>query len=111
MPTEGLLLLEELLKVHGDLIAGFKGGVFLGNILLKLLCAVLISLKSTLLDSLFEEKLLEWRRVVQDLVEAKFNLFFLLRYLQSMAYAFFQRRATIDLDAKIAVVREALACA
>ena len=64
MPTEGLLLLEELLKVHGDFIAGFRGGVFLGNILLKLLCVVLISLKSTSLDSLSKEKLLEWRRVV-----------------------------------------------
>ena len=64
MPTEGLPLLEELVKVHGDFTARFRGGVLLGNILLELLCAVLISLKSTSLDSLFEEKLLECRGVV-----------------------------------------------
>ena len=44
-------------------------------------------------------------------MEAKFNLSFLLRYLRSMAYAFFQMRATKDLNAEIVVVREALACA
>ena len=42
-------------------------------------------------------------------METKFNLSFLFRYLRSMDYAFFQRRAAKDLDAKIAVVREALA--
>lgn len=89
VPTEGLLLLKELLKVHGDFTTRFKGGVFLGNILLELLYAVLISLKSTSLDSLSEEKLLEWIGVVQDLVEVKFNLSFLLGYLKSMAHAFF----------------------
>ena len=64
VPTEGLLLLEELLKVHGDFTTRFRGGMFLGNILLELLCVVLIYLKCTLLDSLSEEKLLEWRGVV-----------------------------------------------
>ena len=44
-------------------------------------------------------------------MEAKFNLSFLLRYLRSMAYAFFQMRATKDLNVEIVVVREALACA
>ena len=60
MLVEGLPLLEELFKVHGDFTNGFKGGVFLGNILMKLLCAVLISLKDSSLDSLSKERLLEW---------------------------------------------------
>lgn len=88
----------------------FREGLFLGNILLKLLCAILISLKNTLLKSLFEEKLLEWRKVVRDLVEVKNNLSFLLRYLQLMALAFFQRKATKYLDTEIAIVKEVLAC-
>ena len=57
VPMEGLPLLEGLLKRHGDFTSGFRGGVFLGNILMELLCAVLISLKSSSLDSLSEEKL------------------------------------------------------
>ena len=61
----------------------------MGNILMELLCAVLISLKDSLLDSLSEEKLLEWRRVVQDLLEANFSLSFLLEYLRSLAHALF----------------------
>ena len=59
MPVEGLPLLEGLFKRYGDFTSGFRGGVFLGNILMELLCAVLISLKDSSLDSLSEEKLLE----------------------------------------------------
>ena len=59
MPVEGLPLLEELFKTHGDFTNGFRGGVFLGNILMELLCAVLISLRDSSLNSLSEEKLLE----------------------------------------------------
>lgn len=60
------------------------------------------------LGSLSEERLLEWRGVVQDLMEAKFNLSFLLEYLRLVAQAFFQR-VTKDLDIEIATVEEALA--
>ncbi|KAL4609801.1 hypothetical protein ACB092_08G006900 [Castanea dentata] len=47
--------------------------MFLGNILMELLCAMLISLRNSSLDSLSEEKLLEWKGVLQDLLEAKFT--------------------------------------
>ena len=109
VPMEGLPLLKGLLKRHGDFTSGFRGGVFLGNILMELLCAVLISLKDSSLDSLSEEKLLEWRGVVQDLLEAKFNLSFLLEYLRSLAHALFQRQASKSIDAEIAAAEEALA--
>ena len=89
VPMEGLPLLEGLFKRHGDFTSGFRGGVFLGNILMELLCAVLISLRNSSLYSLSEEKLLEWRGVVQELLEAKFSLFFLLEYLRSLAHALF----------------------
>ena len=59
MPMEGLPLLERLFKRHGDFTNGFKGDVFLGNILMEILCTMLISSKNSSLDSLFEEKLLE----------------------------------------------------
>ena len=108
---EGLPLLEGLFKRHGDFTSGFREGVFLGNILIELLCAVLISLKDSSLDSLSEEKLLEWRGVVQDLLEAKFSLSFLLEYLRSLAYALFQRQASKSIDVEITVAEEALACA
>ena len=61
MPIEGLPLLEGLLKSHRDFTGGFRGGAFLGNILMELLCAVLISLRDSSMDSLSEKKLLEWR--------------------------------------------------
>ena len=102
-------MLEGLFKIHGDFTSGFKGGVFLGNILMELLCAVLISLRDSFLDSLSEEKILEWRGVVQDLIKAKFNLSFLLEHLHSLAHVLFQRQASRSLDAKIAAVEEALA--
>ena len=40
VPVEGLPLLEGLFKIHGDFTNGFRGGVFLGNILMEL-CYVL----------------------------------------------------------------------
>ena len=89
IPVEGLPLLESLLKSHGDFTSGFRGGVFLGNILMELLCAVLVSLRYSSVDSLSEEKLLEWRGVVQDLSEAKFNLSFLLDHLRLLARVLF----------------------
>ena len=46
---------------------------------------------------------------MQDLIEAKFNLSFLLEYLRSLAHTLFRRKASKDLDAEIAVAREALA--
>ena len=107
--VDGLPLLEELFKTHGDFTSGFRGGVFLGNILMELLFAVLISLRDSSLDSLSEERLLEWREVVQALIEAKFNLSFLLEYLRSLAHMLFQRQASKDLDAEIVAAEEALA--
>nr|XP_023893411.1 uncharacterized protein LOC112005397 [Quercus suber] len=109
VPMEGLPLLEWLFKIHEDFTSGFRGGVFLGNILMELLCAVLISLRDSSLDSLSEEKLLEWREVIQDIIEAKFNLSFLLEHLRLLAHMLFQRQASRSLDTKIVVAEEALA--
>ena len=89
VPVEGLPLLESLLKSHGDFTNSFRGGIFLGNILMELLCVVLVSLRDSSVDSLSEEKLLEWRGVVQDLLEAKFNLSFLLNHLCLLARILF----------------------
>ena len=109
VPVEGLPLLEGLLKVYGDITIGFKEAVFLGNILMELLYAVLISLRDSSLDSLSEERLLEWRGVVQNLLEAKFNMSFLLEHLHSLAHMLFQRRASRSIDVEIAATKEALA--
>ncbi|XP_023893411.2 uncharacterized protein LOC112005397 [Quercus suber] len=109
VPMEGLPLLEWLFKIHEDFTSGFRGGVFLGNILMELLCAVLISLRDSSLDSLSEEKLLEWREVMQDFIEAKFNLSFLLEHLRLLAHMLFQRQASRSLDTEIVVAEEALA--
>ena len=109
MPVEGLPLLEGLCKIYGDFTSGFRGGVFLGNILMVLFCAMLIFLRDSFLDSLFEERLLEWKGVVQDLIEAKFNLSFLLEYLHSLAHVLFQRKVSKDLNVEIVAAEEALA--
>ena len=109
VPVEGLPLLESLLKSHEDFTSGFRGGIFLGNILMELLCAVLVSLRNSSIDSLSEEKILEWRGVVQDLLEAKFNLSFLLDHLRLLAHTLFQRQSSRSIDIEIAAAQEALA--
>ena len=102
-------MLERLLKVHGDFTSGFRGGVFLGNILMELLCAMLIFLRDSFLDSLSEEKILKWKGVVQDLLEAKFSLSFSLEHLRSLVHMLFQRWAFRSIDVEIAAAEEALA--
>ncbi|XP_023893172.1 uncharacterized protein LOC112005153 [Quercus suber] len=109
VPMEGLPLLKGLFKSHGDFTSGFRRGVFLGNILMGLLCAVLISLRDSSLNSLSGKKLLEWRGVVQDLLKAKFNLSFLLKHLRLLAHMLLQRQASRSINAKIAAAEEALA--
>ena len=109
VPAEGLPLLEGLFTAHGDFTSEFRGGVFLGNISMELLCAVLISLRDSSLDSLYEERLLEWRRVVQDLIKARSNLSSFLEYLRSLAQTLFQRKASKDLDAEIIATEKVLA--
>ena len=47
--------------------------------------------------------------MVQDLLEAKFNLSFLLDHLRLLARVLFQRQASRSIDAKIAAAEEALA--
>ena len=46
---------------------------------------------------------------MQDLMEAKFNLSFLLKYLRFQAHMLFQRKASKDLDIEIVATEEALA--
>lgn len=41
MPAKGFPFLEGLFRAHEDFISGFRGGVFLGNTLMELLCVVL----------------------------------------------------------------------
>ena len=76
---------------------------------MELPCVVLISLRDSFPDSLSKERLLEWRGVVQDLIEGKFNLSFLLEYLRSLAHTLFQRKAFKDLDTEIVATEEVLA--
>lgn len=56
---------------------------------MELLYAMQVSLKDTSLDSLSEGRLIEWKEVVQDLMETKFNVCFLLEYLWSIAHDLF----------------------
>jgi len=109
VPVESLPLLESLLKSHGDFTSGFRGAVFQGNILMELLCAVLVSLRDSSVDSLSEERLLEWKGVVQDLIEAKFNLSCLLDHLRLLARMLFQRQTSRSIDVEIAAAEETLA--
>ena len=44
---------------------------------------------------------------MQDLIEEKFNLSFLLEYLRSLANTLFQRKASKDLDVEIVAAEEA----
>ena len=67
MPAEGLPLLKGLFKTHKDFTSRFRGGVFFGNILMELLCAVLISLRIDVEIVVVEEALARAHKALQDL--------------------------------------------
>ena len=79
--------------------------------MLTLLCCVLMQIRNTSLEDVTEIKILEWKGVVQKLIQEGFLLGFMIDHLREIARDMFGRRLTAELktlEARIVAVRNAV---
>ena len=66
---------------------------------LKLLGSVKNDIEHNLIDTMFVERILQWRAAVQELIRVGFAVEFLLDHLREIAWAFFTRKVQPAMDA------------
>ena len=97
VPRDGVQFLDAIWKKYGNFISNFKLGNFVGGAMLTLLCCVLIQMRNTSLEDVTEIKILEWKGVVQELIQEGFLLGFMIDHLREIARDMFGRRLTAEL--------------
>ena len=65
--------------------------------MLTLLCCVLAHMKHTRLEVVVEVHILEWKAVVQEVIEGGSKFSFILDYLLRLAHDIFSRRILAEL--------------
>ena len=85
VPRDGVQFLKAMWKKYGNFITYFKLGIFVGGAMLTLLCCVLAQMRNTNLEDVTETKILEWKSVVQELIQEGFLLDFMLDHLRERA--------------------------
>ena len=111
VPRDGVQFLEAMWKKYGNFITYFKLGIFVGGTMLTLLCCVLAQMRNTNLEDVTETKILEWKSIVQELIQEGFLFDFMLDHLREIARDMFGRRLVAELkalEARITVVRSAM---
>ena len=68
-----------------------------GSSMLTLLCCVLAHMEHTRLEVVVEVHILEWKAVVQEVIEGGFKFSFILDYLLRLAHDIFSRRILAEL--------------
>ena len=79
--------------------------------MLTLLCCVLMQMRNTSLEDVTEIKILEWKGVVQELIQEGFLLGFMIDHLREIARDMFGRRLTAELktlEARVVAMRNAV---
>ena len=111
VPRDGVKFLEAIWKKYGNFISHFKLGNFVGRAMLTLFCYVLAQMRDTNLEDVTETKILEWKSIVQELVQEGFLLEFMIDHLREIARDMFRRKLTAELkalEARVAAVRNAV---
>uniref|UniRef100_A0A2N9ER68 Aminotransferase-like plant mobile domain-containing protein n=1 Tax=Fagus sylvatica TaxID=28930 RepID=A0A2N9ER68_FAGSY len=97
VPRDGIQFLEAIWKKYGNFISNFRLGNFVGGAMLTLLCCVLMQMRNTSLEDVTETNILEWKGVVQELIQEGFLLGFMIDHLREIARDMFGRRLTAEL--------------
>ena len=107
----GIWFLKALWEKYGSCSSYFRLGVHVGGSMLTLLCCVLAHMEHTRLEDITEVHILEWKAMVQEVIERGFKFSFILDYLRRLAHDIFSRRILAELrvvEARAAALREAL---
>uniref|UniRef100_A0A2N9HEB1 Aminotransferase-like plant mobile domain-containing protein n=1 Tax=Fagus sylvatica TaxID=28930 RepID=A0A2N9HEB1_FAGSY len=111
VPRDGIQFLEAIWKKYGNFISNFRLGNFVGGAMLTLLCCVLMQMRNTSLEDVTETNILEWKGVVQELIQEGFLLGFMIDHLREIARDMFGRRLTAELktlEARVVAMRNAV---
>uniref|UniRef100_A0A2N9EY06 Aminotransferase-like plant mobile domain-containing protein n=1 Tax=Fagus sylvatica TaxID=28930 RepID=A0A2N9EY06_FAGSY len=103
--------MSALWEKYGNCSSYFRLGVHVRSSMLTLLCCMLAHMEHTRLEDITEVHILEWKAVVQEVIEGSFKFSFILDYLQRLAYDIFSRRILAELrvvEACAVALRDAL---
>ena len=109
VPRDRIQFLEAIWKKYGNFISHFKLGNFVRGAMLTLLCCVLAQLRDTNLEDVTETKILEWKSVVQELVQEGFLLVFIFEHFPRLLETYLAKGIAAEITAEAAyrVVAEA----
>ena len=71
---------------------GFPLGHFVREYFFKLLGCVINDIEYNFFDTIFVERILQWRAAVQELIHVRFVVEFLLEHLREIVRALFMRK-------------------
>ncbi|KAL4606720.1 hypothetical protein ACB092_09G123900 [Castanea dentata] len=102
VPMEGLPLLEKILLKHPDFMSNCTYGNAVRKVMFQSLVALLLDMERMPLKSFNLHKVLEWKNVLNELQSMKFDVKFILGWLQATAKSCITRDGEIKL-AELAV--------
>lgn len=112
VPKDCVSHLVMIYNNHSNFMQEFRLGRSAREHLLKMLGCVLNDIEHNFIDSVFAERILQWRAVIQELISVGFTVEFVLDHLREVAQALFKRRVqpTVDaIDARIKLLKKEVA--
>ena len=111
VPNDCSPYLSRLSAGRNDLTADFKLSTGLGGPMLSLLGSMLAAMSESSLEDVTKTQILAWRSVIQDLMEVRFDLGFLIERLRQTTQCFFGKRISDEVRAlkhQIALLQDSL---
>ena len=112
VPEDCVSHLVMLYSRHGNFMREFRLGRSSREHFLQMLGCVLNDIEHNFIDSISTEKILQWRALIQELINVGFAVEFILEHLREIARAFFMRRvrpAVEAIDARIELLKKEVA--
>ena len=85
LPREYISHLEAVYNSRGDFMQGFLFGRSMREYFLKLFGSVMNDIEHNFIDTMFIERILQWRAAVQELIRIGFVVEFILDHLREIA--------------------------
>ena len=99
VPRDCLPYLQRLSVEQGNFTTNFKLSVGLGGPMLSFFGNVMAAMSESNLGNVTKDQILTWRNVIQDLMEVRFNLGFMIEHLWQVAQRLFSKRVSDEVQA------------
>ena len=98
VPSNSVPYLQQLITKHGNFVAKFKLGAGFGGPMLSLLSSVLATMSKSDFGSVTKVQILAWKSVVQDLMEVRFDVGFMIGHLRQIAQHLFGKKISDEMQ-------------